>query len=193
MSNFKDTDVSISDDLVSKGLQQKITTLVQGAIWQYGWRSNIRRDRFCYWHASFAGGDMESQLNCETELQEKSHLSPILELWKILEAGPLKDHEPVRVYANSHTYGVEGYVHIDNENIENYFSTIYYAHPTWHKNWSGDTVFFTDNGQDIIRSVYPRPGRIVTFNGKIPHCARAPSRDCVELRISVVIKTKIKK
>jgi SM-20-related protein len=113
----------------------------------------------------------------------------VVELWRLLQAGPLRGHQPVRVYANSHTFGVEGYVHTDNEDHENYFSTIYYAHPIWHRNWVGDTVFYTRDGTDIIGSVYPWPGRAVAFHGALPHCARAPGRDCTELRVSIVIKT----
>src|SRR5438105_4229966 len=144
----------ISDDFVPRVLQLQITALTQGPIWQYGWRSNTRRDRFCYWHAPFAGGGIESRLNCEEELSGKPHLAPIYKLWQLLERGALKGHEPLRVYANGHTYGVEGYVHQDNKDTENYFSTIYYAHPVWHKNWAGDTVFYTPDGQDIIGSIY---------------------------------------
>jgi len=184
--------VIVSDDFISRSLQKRITEVVQGPIWQYGWHSNSRRDRFCYWHAAFAGGSANSRVNCEEELSSKPYLAPIHELWLHLSQGALKGHEPLRVYANGHTYGVEGYVHRDNKDTENYFSTVYYAHPVWHKNWGGDTAFYSRDGQDIIHSVYPRPGRAITFHGASPHCARAPSRECAELRISVVIKTQMR-
>lgn len=181
--------VVVTDDLVPRALQTKLTDLVRQPIWQYGWKSNSRRDRYCYWHAHFAGGDGRSRRNCEEDLISKPQLFPILELWGLLKTGPLAGHEPLRVYANSHTFGVEGYVHTDNEDTENYYSTVYYAHPIWHKNWAGDTVFYTRDGGDIITSIFPKPGRAITFHGALPHCARAPSRDCTELRISIVIKT----
>ena len=182
-------DVVVCDDFVPRDLQRRITALTQGPIWQYGWRSNSRRDRFCFWHAHFAGGDGKARVGCEDELLAKPELLPIHELWQILKAGPLKGHEPVRMYANGHTYGVEGYVHTDNDDTENYFTTVYYAHPVWHENWVGETVFYTRDRKDIIRSVFPRPGRMVSFHGAIPHAAHGPSRDCTELRTCVVIKT----
>ncbi len=177
------------DDLVPASLRQRLNDLVRRPIWQYGWRSNTRRDRFCFWHASFAGGGIESRTNCEAELAGNAGAAPVYELWKLLSGGPLKGHEPLRVYANSHTYGVEGYVHTDNDDTENYFSTIYYAHRIWHKNWCGETLFFARDGHEIVKAVYPRPGRVVSFPGAIPHAAHAPSRECAELRISIVIKT----
>lgn len=189
------TDMSISsgkitvyDNIVPQDLQLKIRELTSGPIWQYGWKSNARRDKYCFWNARFAGGNLESLENCENELRKNTHATSIYELWKCLENSLLAGHEPIRVYANNHTYGVEGYAHTDSEE-DGYFSTIYYAHQNWHRNWAGELVFFEQGGQDIIKSVYPKPGRVVQFPGRIPHAARAPSRECCDSRISVVIKT----
>jgi SM-20-related protein len=179
----------VTDDFVPPQLQDALCKLAQQPIWQYGWRSNSRRERFAYWHAHVAGGDSCSRSNCEDELAANQQFAAVYALFKLLQLGPLKGHEPLRVYLNGHTYGVEGYVHQDNKDTENYFSTVYYAHPVWHQNWSGDTVFYSRDESDILTTVFPRPGRAVTFHGAIPHCARAPSRDCPELRVSLVIKT----
>ncbi|UWE16103.1 2OG-Fe(II) oxygenase [Herbaspirillum huttiense] len=179
----------VTDDFVPTQLQHALSEMIRQPIWKYGWRSNTRRDRYCYWHAHVAGGDGAARIDCEPELAAQPAYSSIYALFKILQAGPLRGHEPVRVYMNSHTFGVEGYVHQDNSDTENYFSTVYYAHPVWHQNWSGETVFYNRDESDILTSVFPRPGRAVTFHGAVPHCARAPSRDCNELRVSIVIKT----
>jgi SM-20-related protein len=179
----------VTDDFAPLQLQKAVSELTRTPIWQYGWRSNSRRDRYCYWHSHIAGGDGQSRANCEDELAASQKFSAAYAVFKLLQQGPLKGHEPLRVYLNSHTFGVEGYVHQDNKDTENYFSTVYYAHPVWHQNWSGDTVFYTRDESDILTSVFPRPGRAVTFHGAIPHCARAPSRDCNELRVSLVFKT----
>jgi SM-20-related protein len=187
----QDRRIVMSDTSVPKTVQRSITEFTKKPIWQYGWQSNARRDRHCYWHAHFAGGDGNSRRNCLAELQANTAAQPILDLWNVLSQGILKGHEPLRAYANSHTFGVEGYVHTDNEDTENYFSTIYYAHPVWHANWCGETVFYNKDSTDIVASIYPKPGRLISFHGATPHCARAPSRDCAELRIVVVFKTQL--
>ena len=186
-------DMLVVDDFVDRELLARIHALIKKPIWAYGWKSNQRRDRYCFWHAPFAGGDGSSRRNCEAELAANEAAAPVYALWKLLQQGPLRGHEPVRAYANSHTFGVEGYVHRDNDDQENYFSTVFYAHPSWHQNWAGDTVFYNRDGSDIITTVYPKPGRAVTFHGAIPHCARAPSRDCNELRVTIVLKTQLAK
>lgn len=107
----------------------------------------------------------------------------------MLAQGPLKMHEPLRVYANAHTYGVEGYVHRDSSDPVSYWTTVYFAHSRWNVNWGGELVFFDDSEDEIVHSVYPRPGRIIIFPGFLRHCARGVSRECPDLRISIVIKT----
>lgn len=184
-------DIRVLDHLVPDALQQALTAMVSRPIWQYGWRSNVRRDRFCFWHAHFAGGAIDSVQSCEDELMRRADAAPFAQLWTLLKQGPLKHHVPVRAYANSHTYGVEGYVHTDNDEADNGFSTIYYAHPVWNRNWGGETVFFANDNRNIVKAVYPQPGRLVSFPGSIPHCAHSPSRDCADLRISIVLKTRI--
>ena len=188
----KGTDVFIHDEVLDTALKKRLTRFLQGPIWQYGWQSNGHKDRFSYWHVAFAGGDGESRIDREPELMSKPELACIQELWQTLKEGPLKGHVPVRVYANSHTYGVEGAVHTDNPDTENYFSSIYYAHALWHRNWAGEITFYEPGGHDIIQSVLPKPGRLITFRGCVPHRAQAPSRECAELRISVVIKTQLR-
>ena len=182
-------DLLITDDFVPKRLQAALSEIARQPIWRYGWRSNGRRDRYCFWHAHVAGGDGNSRQSCEAEFASAQAFAAAYAIFKLLQQGPLKGHEPLRVYFNSHTFGVEGYVHQDNQDTDNYYSTVYYAHPVWHANWSGDTVFYNRDQTDIITSVFPRPGRAVTFHGATPHCARAPARDCNELRISLVFKT----
>ena len=172
-------------------LQQQLAELIAEPIWRYGWHSNKSQDRFCFWHAHFAGGDGKSRIDCSRELENNRGARPVLALWRLLSTSLLRGHQPLRVYANSHTYGVEGYVHTDSTDEENYFTTIYYAHQVWRKNWSGETLFFARDSEEIVRAVYPRPGRLVSFRGSIPHMAHAPSRECPELRVSIVIKTQL--
>ena len=182
-------EIQIYDVLVPAALEAKLSALVKRPIWQYGWRSNSKLDRFCFWHAHFAGGDENSRTSCEASLDINPELAPIREYWQLLKRTHLAGHEPLRVYANSHTYGVEGYVHVDNNDPDNYFTTVYYAHPTWDRNWAGETVFYRRDRDEIIAAVYPKPGRVITFRGDIPHAARGVSRECAELRVSIVIKS----
>jgi SM-20-related protein len=50
-------------------------------------------------------------------------------------------------------------------------------------------VFFTQDGSDILASIYPKPNRLIVFPGAIPHVARGISRTCPKLRITLMFKT----
>jgi SM-20-related protein len=184
-------EVDVFDDLVPETLRRDILRMVRRPIWAYGWKSVKEHDRYGFWHAHFAGGDEASRDDCEAALAANAGAAPINALWQLLSGTILKGHVPLRVYANGHTYGVEGYVHTDSE-ADDYFTTIYYAHGVWDANWAGETVFLAGDPGDIVRAVLPAPGRLVMFCGATPHAARGVSRECPELRISVVIKTRLR-
>jgi SM-20-related protein len=183
--------VEVIDNQVPQELQLALGEFIRRPIWAYGWRSNQNNDRYSFWHAHFAGGDGTSRRDCETELRQNQDAKPVADLWNFLAQGILQGHVPLRVYANAHTYGVEGYVHTDSTDEENYFTTIFYAHQVWRKNWSGEIMFYSPENGEIISAVSPRPGRLVHFPGALPHKAQAPSRECPELRVSIVIKTRL--
>src|SRR6201995_828773 len=89
--NLSFGEVLIADDLVPRTLQRQVTELTQGPIWKYGWRSTSgRRDRYCYWNAYFAGGSGDSRVSCEEEFLARSEIQPIVDLWRILQNGPLQ-------------------------------------------------------------------------------------------------------
>jgi SM-20-related protein len=184
-------DVRIQDEFIPPALHKQLVSFFQEPIWFYGWKSNAGNKQApnSHWNVFFAGNMSKGPAtDCEAELMENAFFQPIQALWQLLKAGPLAGHIPVRIYANAHTYGTDGYVHTDSEE-PNYYSTIAYLHPQWHPNWAGETVFFTQDQSDITRAVFPRPGRIVSFHGAVPHCARPLSRDCAALRVCLVFKT----
>ncbi|WP_157202098.1 2OG-Fe(II) oxygenase [Massilia sp. Root335] len=187
---FVNDKINVIDNAIPHDLRNELTELARRPIWGYGWRSNTNHDRYCFWHAHFAGGDGKSRKNCLPELKNNLAASPVHALWEILSKDQLRGHIPLRVYANAHTYGVEGHIHADSTDEENYFTTIYYAHDIWRKNWAGDITFYSDD-DEVIKSISPQPGRIVLFPGSILHKAQAPSRECPELRVSIVIKTQL--
>lgn len=184
--------VEVFDDLIPDELRKEVLRLVRRPIWAYGWKSVKTHDRYGFWHAHFAGGDEDGQVSCENELGVNTAAAPIFSLWKYLSGTILKGHVPLRVYANGHTYGVEGYIHTDSMEPGS-FTTIYYAHGVWDANWAGETTFFSSDEGDITRAVTPKPGRVITFCGSTPHVARSASRECPELRVSVVIKTRLER
>lgn len=102
-------------------------------------------------------------------------------------------------YTNVMSFGDEGFTHIDGEVEDNVVTCIIYINQDWHSQWGGETVFysgeFTDDfgdewyyNHDIVKSALPRYGRMVVFEGHIPHSVRPISKKCFMQRKTLMFK-----
>jgi SM-20-related protein len=184
-------DIIIHDDFLHREDQQDMLTFLRGPGWSFGAFSDPSADASRYWYKHFAGyvkdgrepldpGEIERELGGNAPLAAK--------MWRQISTTILPGHQLARCYANGYPFGAEGGLHMDS-NIPSHYTALYYPHLAWHPNYSGETVFFNATGTEIIASVYPKPNRLVVFAGTIPHVARAISRKCPELRITLMFKT----
>lgn len=184
MDRFKEIDKYLSTDLVT-AIQSFFQTNVH---WTYGWQSDKEKTPFGHWNHDFLKTHRTNQEDHEHLLLDNPELVPIRDLWLSLKETHLSDHSLVRCYANAHTFGVEGYPHVDSRKPGNY-TTIIYVNPIWKPEWAGETVFLNDLG-DIAHAVLPKPGRIVIFDGRITHAARGLTRICPAMRVTLMFKTR---
>ena len=156
--------------------------------WKYGWPQG-NDDPFSHWNVDFLHSGNLNQEDLEHRLRGNPDFKPLLEIWEVLKAGPMYGHSLVRCYANAHTYGVEGYLHTDSKRPDNYTSLVY-LNPVWKTEWAGELLFY-DEGGDVFHAVSPRPGRVLMFSGNTVHAARAVSRSCPAIRVSLAFKSKV--
>lgn len=190
--------ISLVEDLLSEEKRKRVFEFLNQGGWQFGWKSNAQTDHFSFWHKHFAGsrhpdhyakdGKKEVQYECSEELQRKAPL--LHELWLNLQARALPNHMLVRCYANGTPFGTEGSIHTDSLSNRS-FTCVYYPHDNWDPNWGGETVFFNREKTDIVASIYPRPNRMLMFDGTLPHVARGVSRICPVMRITLMFKTEM--
>jgi SM-20-related protein len=161
------------------------------AGWKFGWHSKGSADTFAFWHRHFAGyqkaGGDSLAYDCDTELQR---FPVVYDVWKLLREELPEGHRLIRCYANGITYGSDGTVHTDTA-LKNVYTTIYYPHAVWQPDWGGETIFFDRGKTDAIACVYPKPNRLVIFDGRIPHVARGVSRVCPTMRVTLMFKTDV--
>lgn len=78
-------------------------------------------------------------------------------------------------YINVMRFGNSPAIHCDAPyHVDKQKTVLVYMNPVWHPEWGGETVFFDDT-LDAKYIVQPRPGRVVIFDGRIPHTAKTPS------------------
>lgn len=186
--------VQVFDDVLPADEQTALLGFLKGPGWAFGAFSDNSPGASRYWYKHFAGivRDGREDLTPEAFEAALAAQAPLAAaLWARLKRGPMAGHKLTRCYANGYPQGSEGGLHYDS-NVATHFTAIYYPHLSWHPNFAGETVFFSDQGADgpeIIASVYPRPNRLVLFPGTIPHVARGVSRSCPELRITLMFKS----
>ena len=91
-------------------------------------------------------------------------------------------------YASGYIYGTVHDMHTDGIFPEHCYTIMFYLNKIWDVSYAGETVYTDPLRSEIIASVLPKPGRVVVFDGQIPHVAREVSRTCVELRMVATFK-----
>jgi SM-20-related protein len=99
----------------------------------------------------------------------------------------LREPRLYRAYANLGIYGDVHVPHRDSSLGTDSVTGLYYANDKWEAPWAGETVFFNES-KDSVRSISPRPGRLVIFDGTLLHRTGSVSRLCRASRFSVAIK-----
>lgn len=176
----------IHDDFLDPTLFSEVCSTLGQGIWTYGWRS-ARGLGYGLWHSHFAGGNKDSRVPCDEELQANERFAVIAQVWEQIRTRHFKDYRLLRAYANGQTFGLDGGIHVDSRERDECATAILYAHSAWAASWGGETLFYDEEG-DITHSITPAAGRLVLFDSGIPHGAKAPSRECPALRVALVFK-----
>jgi SM-20-related protein len=166
--------IEVHDGLISGELVNALFESIHQPVYKFGQKSNVGDD-FGFWIAKI-------------DDQTRNNVPALRALWEIVDKEITNGSCDIeRMYVNAYSYGDCPTVHLDDSR-EGSFTVLYYANYEWNHNWSGETVFYNEAQNEIIRAVYPKPGRIVSFDGRIPHVAREPNRICPVVRYTIAIK-----
>ena len=64
---------------------------------------------------------------------------------------------------------------------------LYYINLEWQHAWAGETLFYNDELTDITRACVYTPGRIIVFDGEIPHTIRPQSAAAPQFRFTLSV------
>ena len=67
-------------------------------------------------------------------------------------------------------------------------SLLYYVNCDWNINWGGETLFYNNELSSIEYTSFFKPGRIIIFDGAIPHSARPQSFSSNQYRYTLACK-----
>tara|TARA_B110000977_G_C11087490_1_gene495304 strand:+ start:1595 stop:2167 length:573 start_codon:yes stop_codon:yes gene_type:complete len=93
-----------------------------------------------------------------------------------------------RQYVNLATTSDFDTIHIDDNHLEKPKTALYYPHPDWNIHWGGHSFFFNETLDSIEYTAAYKPGRLVVFDGLIPHCGSPPFSGAQDKRYVVTCK-----
>lgn len=75
--------------------------------------------------------------------------------------------------------------HFIHNHSKNTKIILYYPNMNWDENWQGQTFFYDDNLRDVLFCSPYIPGRLVIFDGDIPHTIGVPTNNAPFFRFTV--------
>jgi Rps23 Pro-64 3,4-dihydroxylase Tpa1-like proline 4-hydroxylase len=160
-------------NIINLVLLEKLIQQINNSGWKYGWRST--RDKtipFAHWHQDLKQKDADE-------------VGLIAEISQSLQKQYFQDSYLLKSYVNAHSYGTEGYPHIDST-IDGDQTLVVYLNKEWKKEWGGESLIYDND--DIIFAQLPKFNTGLLFNSELWHCARGVTRICPEIRTTLVFK-----
>jgi hypothetical protein len=76
-------------------------------------------------------------------------------------------------YINYGTSNTVDVLHADDvtDSANQSYTILHYANHRWNINWHGETIFYSDDCQEVIHSQIIKPGTLVIFDSRIQHSA----------------------
>ena len=190
--------ISASDGTIDERDIKKYYNIAMNLDWQDGWYSSEKMKSEAktpgYKHIHLGGSDTERiEYNIEQDW--------VKEIWDQVNPGM----KLLRHYLNGHHKGQSGGIHVDGW-TNNQYTVIVYLTPDMQPEDGGSLELWTPNLNDevraiavntpfgftgsdeknILKSYWPKTGRVVVFDARIPHVARSVESD--KFRVSLVFK-----
>ena len=124
------------------------------------------------------------KISMDTAVQLPAYKPTLAAAADITSGTPYRIH---RCYCNHAAYGDMLFTHTDCEPGDRDYTALWYIAPEWDVEWGGETLFY-NSGMDAEVAVTPRPGRLVVFDGTLPHVGRPPNRVCYAPRYTLAFK-----
>lgn len=164
--------IRVYDDTFTRFYREQIYNFVKKSLFQIGNADGglpeYQRNHFL--QSAYSEADVE-----------KLGILPALNDTKI--ADEIKGRQLVRTLVNLSMPSDTYFAHIHPEEVV----LLYYANLEWQESWHGETMFFNDAQDEVVYSSIYKPGRIIIFNGRIPHAVRPPSASAPMYRFTLAM------
>ena len=171
---MKIADIDALDGLVNNTLRHKIEQFIMGSTFRIGWPDILHGPKSAY-KCLYSAYTKEELINCG--LGDVIFSSP--------EIAPfIAGKEMTRCVVNLTPTGA---IHFTHTHPVGETVILYYANVEWLPEWRGETLFYNDDQSSIVHASRYIPGRIIVFDGTIPHAINTQSSIGPQYRFTISI------
>jgi hypothetical protein len=164
--------IHVYDDVFDLAYKQNIYDFVQKSYFRIGWADGViaEKNQYQFLHSTYS----------EEDLNKLGYIQAL----KDSEVGQeLVGHKVSKAVVNLSTPSDANFIHAHPEDKV----ILYYVNLEWQDGWHGETLFFHESMKDIVFASPYTPGRIIVFNGKIPHTIRPQSTIATHYRYTFAL------
>lgn len=168
--------IEIYDDAVSFNDRYKFFNYIKNSIFRVGGNDGAGQeqlDQITQIYSVFTPTDIE-----------KMGLTETLVFKNIAEKYQLAKRGLKLIRVNLSPPSERNFVHCDAAG----FTVLYYASIAWKLEWGGHTLFMDDQLDQALHTCIYKPGRIVVFDGTIPHMIMTPTMLATQYRYSLALQ-----
>lgn len=161
--------IYVFDGLLPLQLRDSLFNFIMASRFQIGWidGSTEKAVSHKFLHASFS-----------TQDDERAGLLAFLRTTTVNEliSGLEQKKSVVNLSVPSDTH----FAHAHPEKLV----VLYYANLEWEQHWHGETLFYSEDLNDIELALRYTPGRVIVFDASIPHSMRPQSTSADHYRFT---------
>ncbi len=161
--------IHIFDGLLPLQLRSKVFEFVKNSRFILGWRDGeySKAKQYEFLHSVYSD---EDNANCG--------LLPFLRGTEVNKH--INGVEPLKSMVNLSVPSDTHFPHAHPESLV----VLYYVNLDWENHWHGETLFYSEDLNDIELALKYTPGRVIVFDGSIPHAIRPQSNSADNYRFT---------
>jgi hypothetical protein len=164
--------IYIFDNLLSHDFRSRAFAFLKKSMFRLGWvdtqtETGINRLQI---YSNYSTEDLDN-LGFFNEIKDENFLN-LIKNYKVTRC-MVNLSKPMDIY-ECHTHSNEMVV-------------LYYANMEWKHEWAGETLFFNNDLSEIEYASIFKAGRVIVFDGEIPHTIRQPSLSAPNYRFTLSI------
>ena len=168
--SFEGYNIDVLDNVFTLDSRTNFYKTIRDSKFKIGWEdtSEIEYQNYKYLHSEYDSQDLD-RLGFADRLLDIEFGHHLFSQYNIQQC-IVNLSKPGDFYLN-HTHGSAKVL-------------LYYANIRWKEEWSGETLFYNDNMQDILFASPYTPGRLILFDGNMPHTIRSQSSIAPQYRFT---------